>query len=188
MIFALSPQRKGRVERTAGNFEDRLVTELHLAGANSIMEANRVLEQFLPRFNQRFRVPPQHPEPAFRPLDPELFLEQVLCFKHRRKVARDNASKHKAMSYCRMKEREEQLSAEVAELLRQAEEVDEEENRRYGWDRRGDGLPEELGCRESRLWKVRESKRPRWRARPKRRRSRPMLGGKKHPEVPGDKA
>ena len=49
-----------------------------------------MLEQFLPRFNRRFRVPPQHPEPAFRPLDPELCLEQILCFKHRRKVARDN--------------------------------------------------------------------------------------------------
>ena len=74
MIFARSPQAKGRVERMGGTFQDRLVTELRLAGANSIMEANRVLEQFLPRFNQRFRVPPQHPEPAFRPLDPELCL------------------------------------------------------------------------------------------------------------------
>ena len=73
-----------------GTFQDRLVTELRLAGANSIGEANRVLKQFLPRFNQRFRVPPQHPEPAFRPLNPELCLEQVLCFKHRRSVARDN--------------------------------------------------------------------------------------------------
>ena len=90
IIFALSPQAKGRVERSAGTFQDRLVTELRLAGASSIGEANRVLEQFLPRFNQRFPVPPQHPEPAFRPLDPELSLEQVLCFKHRRKVARDN--------------------------------------------------------------------------------------------------
>ena len=90
MIFALSPQVKGRVERTGDTLQDRLVTELRLAGASSIGEANRVLEQFLPRFNQRFPVPPQHPEPAFRPLDPELCLEQVLCFKHRRKVARDN--------------------------------------------------------------------------------------------------
>ena len=49
-----------------------------------------MLERFLPRFNQRFGVPPQHPEPAFRPLDPELCLEQVLCFKHRRRVAKDN--------------------------------------------------------------------------------------------------
>ena len=103
MVFALSPQAKGRVERTAGTFQDRLVTELRLAGANIIMEANRVLVQLLPRFNQRFRVPPQHPGPAFRPLDQELCLEQVQCFKRRRKVARDNASKHKAMSYCRIK-------------------------------------------------------------------------------------
>ena len=90
MIFALSPQAKGRVERAAGTFQDRLVTELRLAGVSSIGEANSVLEQFLPRFNRRFGVPPQHPEPAFRPLDPALCLEQVMCFKHRRTVARDN--------------------------------------------------------------------------------------------------
>ena len=48
MIFALSPQAKGRVERTAGTFHDRLVTELRLAGAGSIGEANGVLEEFLP--------------------------------------------------------------------------------------------------------------------------------------------
>ena len=56
MIFALSPQAKGRVERAAGTFQDWLVTELRLAGASGIGEANSVLEQFLPRFNQRFRA------------------------------------------------------------------------------------------------------------------------------------
>ena len=90
MILALSPEAKGRVERAAGPFQDRLVTELRLAGASNIGEANRVLEQFLPRFNRRFGVPPLYPEPAFRPLAPELCLEQILCFKHRRRVARDN--------------------------------------------------------------------------------------------------
>ena len=89
MIFALSPQTKGRVERTSGTFQDRLGTELRLASAGSIGEANSALEQFLPRFNQRFEVPPQRPEPAFRPLNPELCLEQVLCFNHCRRVARD---------------------------------------------------------------------------------------------------
>lgn len=93
MIFALSPQAKGRVERTAGTLQDRLVTELRLAGASSIAEANGVLEQFLPRYNRRFRVPPQCPESAYRPLGPELSLEKVLCFKHRRKVAKDNTVK-----------------------------------------------------------------------------------------------
>ena len=79
MIFARSPQGKGRVERAAGTFQDRLVTELRLANAGSILEANRVLEQFLPRFNQRFGVPPQYPEPAFRPLDPELSRAEQNC-------------------------------------------------------------------------------------------------------------
>ena len=90
MIFAQSPQAKGRVERTAGTFQDRLITELRLAGATTIEQANSVLEQFLPRYNRRFQIPPQYPEPAFRPLDPELCLDQILCFKHRRRVARDN--------------------------------------------------------------------------------------------------
>ena len=74
MTFALSPQAKGRVERTAGTFQDRLVTELRLAGAGSIVEANGVLEQFLPRYNRRFRVPPQCSEPAFQPVGPEMSL------------------------------------------------------------------------------------------------------------------
>ena len=68
-----------------------------------------------------------------------------------------NASKHKAMSYRRMKEKEAQLSAEAAELLRRAQEVDEEEGRRYGQDKRGDELPEELAFREGRLEKIREA-------------------------------
>ena len=70
---------------------------------------------------------------------------------------RANASKHQAMSYQRMKEKEGQLQGEVDELLRQAQEVDEEEDRRYGRDQRGDELPEELAFREGRLEKIREA-------------------------------
>ena len=69
---------------------------------------------------------------------------------------RANASRHKAMSYGRMKEKEAQLAAEVEELLRQAQEVDEEEDRRYGQSKRGDELPQELAFREGRLEKIRE--------------------------------
>ena len=47
IIFALPPQANGRVERTAGTFQDQLVTELRLAGAGGIGEANDVLDQFL---------------------------------------------------------------------------------------------------------------------------------------------
>ena len=58
------------------------------------------------------------------------------------------------MSYGRMKEKE----AQVAELLLRAQEVDDEEDRRYGRDKRGDELPEELAFRESRLREIREAK------------------------------
>ena len=68
-----------------------------------------------------------------------------------------NASKHKAMSYGKMKEKRARLEAEVEELLKRAQEVDEEEDRRYGKDRRGDELPVELAFRESRLKKIREA-------------------------------
>ena len=81
------------MERTAGTFQDRLITELRLAGATTTEEVKAVLKQFLPRFNRRFGVPPRCPEPAFRPLEPGLRLERILCFKHRRRVARDNTVK-----------------------------------------------------------------------------------------------
>ena len=69
-----------------------------------------------------------------------------------------NASKHKAMSYKRMKEEEARLEAEVAELLKKAEAVDEEEDQRYGKGKKGDELPKELAFRDSRLKKIREAK------------------------------
>jgi transposase len=71
---------------------------------------------------------------------------------------RANASKHKAMSYDRMCEKEEQLVAEVARLLKEAEETDAAEDRRYGKGVRGNELPAELARRESRLRKIREAK------------------------------
>jgi hypothetical protein len=71
---------------------------------------------------------------------------------------RANASKHKAMSYDRMCEKEEQLVAEVGRLLKEAEETDAAEDGRYGKGVRGDELPAELARRESRLRKIREAK------------------------------
>jgi transposase len=70
-----------------------------------------------------------------------------------------NASKHKAMSYGRMGEKQHQLRAEVKQLLAQAEAADAAEDAEYGADRRGDELPAELHRRESRLKRIREAKR-----------------------------
>ena len=95
LIFAQSPQAKGRVERAAGTFQDRLVTELRLAGATTIDDANRVLEGFLPRFNGRFKVPARESEVAYRAVNEEMCLERILCFKYRRRVARDNTVRYR---------------------------------------------------------------------------------------------
>ncbi len=89
-VFARSPEAKRRIERANGTFQDRLVAELRLAGVTTLDEANRFLESFLPHFNERFGVPAAQPEPAYRPVDPGLDIDAVLCFKERRRVARDN--------------------------------------------------------------------------------------------------
>ena len=70
-----------------------------------------------------------------------------------------NASKHKAMSYKRMKEEERTLRSEVQKLLKQAKAADEEEDARYGKDKKGNELPEELSRRETRLKRIKEAKR-----------------------------
>ena len=70
-----------------------------------------------------------------------------------------NASKHKAMSYGRMREKQRQLREEVKQLLDQAEATDAAEDAEYGPDRRGDELPAELQRRDSRLQRIREAKR-----------------------------
>jgi len=68
-----------------------------------------------------------------------------------------NASKHKAMSYTRMQEKQKQLKEEVKQLLDQAAAADEQEDRQYG-NKRGDELPEQLRRRETRLAKIKQAK------------------------------
>ena len=70
-----------------------------------------------------------------------------------------NASKHKAMSYDRMNEKEKDLKAEIKDLLAKAAAADAEEDNRHGKDNRGDELTGELARRETRLNKIREAKR-----------------------------
>ena len=98
-----------------------------------------------------------------------------------------NASKHKAMSYKRMKEEEACLKTEVAELMQKAEAVDEEEDSRYGKDKKGDELPKELSFREGRLKKIREAKAA-LEEEAKREAEIAAVSNKKHTGVPDDKA
>ena len=80
-------------------------------------------------------------------------------------TVRANASKRKAMSYGRMVKEEsrleaeiEALKAEIEALVERTEAVDEEEDKRYGEEARGDELPDELKRREDRLAAIREAK------------------------------
>jgi transposase len=59
LIFANSPQAKGRVERMNKTLQDRLVKELKLAGITTMEKANEFLEEYIPKFNAKFAVVPQ---------------------------------------------------------------------------------------------------------------------------------
>jgi len=89
-VAAASPQAKGRVERLWGTCQDRLVSELRLAGACDLASANVVLERFIPRFNARFAVPPASAAPAWRAAPPARELERICAFRWRRVVGNDN--------------------------------------------------------------------------------------------------
>jgi len=99
---------------------------------------------------------------------------------------KDNASKHKAMSYGRMKEKQQQLKQEVEQLLAQAEAADAEEDQRHG-SQRGDELPEELRRRRTRLAKIKQAQK----VVEQRAREKAAAEGKSEEEVkkakPGDK-
>jgi transposase len=87
-IRSHSPQSRGRVERLWGTLQDRLVSELRLAGASTITQANQVLWRYLPSHNQKFAVPPAQPGSAFRA--PGRNWEAFFCLKYQRTVGLDN--------------------------------------------------------------------------------------------------
>lgn len=89
-IAAYSPQAKGRVERSFQTAQDRLVKGLRVAGAGTLEEANRYLDQeFLPWWNQHLVVEPSHPADAHRPLGPGHDLAASLCQVLSREVDND---------------------------------------------------------------------------------------------------
>jgi len=90
VIYALSPQAKGRVERLWGTLQDRLVSELRLAGASTVEEANAVLEAFRADHNRRFAISPADSTPAWRRLARRTELERICSFRYQATVLNDN--------------------------------------------------------------------------------------------------
>ena len=90
MILASSPQAKGRVERSFGTAQDRLVKEMRVEGIAGLAEANRFLaERWMPFWNERFAVEPAVSGDAHRPLPREVDLEAVFAETEKRVVAND---------------------------------------------------------------------------------------------------
>jgi transposase len=91
VIFARSPQAKGRVERAWNTLQDRLVSELRLANAKTRGQANGVLEKFRKDYNSRFMKPPRNPTPAWgkAPNDRTRILD-LCALRYIRKVRKNN--------------------------------------------------------------------------------------------------
>jgi hypothetical protein len=89
-IAARSPQAKGRIERWWGTWQDRLVSELRLAGACTLEHANQVLQAYVPRFNAQCAVPAADPTLAWQAVPASLTLDECFCWQEERSVALDN--------------------------------------------------------------------------------------------------
>ena len=91
-IFALSPQAKGRVERLFGTLQDRLVSELRLAGIGTRDQATAFVNgSFKTDFNRRFSKPPEQSQAAWRKLSRGLDVERICSFRYEATVGNDNA-------------------------------------------------------------------------------------------------
>jgi transposase len=103
LIFADSPQARGRGERINQSFQDRLVAELDHHHITDPVRATDYLNQvFIPKYAKRFGVKPRNPSPAFRPIPEGLDLHTVLCAKTTREVANDNTI-HYQGQVCQLK-------------------------------------------------------------------------------------
>ena len=100
LIFANSPQARGRGERINQSFQDRLVAELdhhHITDPAAATDyLNRV---FIPKYAKRFGVKPRDPAAAFKPIPEGLDLRTVLCAKTTREVTNDNTIHYQGQVY-----------------------------------------------------------------------------------------
>ena len=91
LIFADSPQARGRGERINGSFQGRLVAELRRKGIKGPAAATEYLNQvFIPKYAHRFGVASRDPKPAFRQVPKGTDLHSILCTKRPRTVANDD--------------------------------------------------------------------------------------------------
>jgi transposase len=89
-IAALSPQAKGRIERLWRSFQDRLRSELRLARARTLEQANAVLREFVADYNQRFAQAAREVGNDFRPLSRKVNRDRLFSLRYERVVGKDH--------------------------------------------------------------------------------------------------
>lgn len=91
VIYAQSPEGKGRVERLFRTLQDRLIPELRINNITTMATANRFLREiYLPNHNNRFQVKATNPEKAYIPVPVQLDLNDIFCVKEYRTMAKDH--------------------------------------------------------------------------------------------------
>jgi hypothetical protein len=99
LIFAHSPQAKGRVERVHGTLQDRLIKEMRLRNICSIEEANAFLPTFIEEYNAKYGVKPRESGDSHRSLDPQVNLEKIFARRSTRKVLKDLSFTYEGVVY-----------------------------------------------------------------------------------------
>jgi hypothetical protein len=87
VIHAGSPQAKGRIERSFGTHQDRLIKEMRLEGISTLEQANEFLDVYLPRHNQKFARQPLKSKDLHRRLPPGIRYRDVFCLKEKRTIS-----------------------------------------------------------------------------------------------------
>lgn len=92
VLYAPTPEAKGRIERLFQTLQDRLIAEMRLENIQNTGQANAYLQnEFIPhQWRGKFTVQPQDPLEAFTPLLPSVDLDQIFCLKHLRNINKDH--------------------------------------------------------------------------------------------------
>ena len=99
IIYANSPEAKGRIERLFNTFQDRVIKEMRLKGIKSIPEANNFLRYYLPIYNRRFNVEAIEKGDLHRRIPEGLDLDSILCIKTKRGLKNDTTIAHNSKLY-----------------------------------------------------------------------------------------
>ena len=92
VIFANSPQAKGRIERSYRTLQDRLIPEMRLKGINNVEDANKFIQEYFIPFvwNKKFTIRPIIECSGFRSLFSQANLKEIFCVKEYRQIKNDH--------------------------------------------------------------------------------------------------